>query len=130
MPDDVGPPALEVGPRPGYHLRTGDPDTNYTTSTKQCKRYDPHAGNARRRWHAVRSTPIGACGCIRDPEVDRHRCGHGISAVMVDAAVTTAEHLQSLGTPGIFSVDTCRAMWRRGHRSLAVECHRYSAGDF
>jgi hypothetical protein len=124
-----GPPRLEVGPRPGHHPRTGDTDTNITShakaDTKQSRRYDRPASNARRRVHAMRSTPVGHCGCIRDPEVDRHRCGGDeITDVMAEAAVSAVVHLDQLGTPALLDTDTCRAIWRIGHHKLSVAVHR------
>lgn len=49
-----------------------------------------------------------------------------LSPVQVDAAVSAAEHLQLLGTPGLFDQTTCQGMWRSGHRQLAAESFRLS----
>lgn len=129
--DNNGPPRKEVGPRPGYHP-TEDTDIYNTSHShadrKKCRRYDRLAGNARRRVHATHSTPLGDCGCIRDPEVDRHRCGNEITDVMAEAAVAAVLHLDQLGTPALLDNRTTRAMWRNGHRKLAVAVHRRTAG--
>ena len=128
-----GPPGLEVGPRSGHHSQAEDADTNDTSNldsadTKQSRRHDRLAGNARRRVDAMRSTPLGDCGCIRDPEVDRHRCGVEITDVMAEAAVSAVAHLDQLGMPALLDNRTSRAMWRNGHRKLAVAVHRRTAG--
>ncbi len=74
--------------------------------------------------------PISTCCDIRDPDTDRHRCGCGdeITDRMAEGAVAAAEHLRALGTPGIFSVDLCRAMWRSGHHRIAAETFSFSSG--
>jgi hypothetical protein len=122
----------EVGPRPVHHPRREDTDTNNTShakaDTKQSRRYDRLAGHARRRVHATRSTPIGDCRCIRDPEADRHRCGDEITDVMAEAVVAAVEHLDQLGTPALLDHRTTQAMWRNGHRKLAVAVHHRTAG--
>jgi hypothetical protein len=72
--------------------------------------------------------PIPPCGCVRDPDVDRHRCGGEISNHMAEAAVTAINHLDQLGTPGLLDERSCRAMWRIGHRNLAEAVHRRTGG--
>jgi hypothetical protein len=126
-----GPPGLEVAPLPGHYPRREDTDTNNTSQAKdikQSRRYDRLAGNVRRRAHATRSNPLGDCGCIGDPEVDRHRCGDEITDVMAEAAVSAVVHLDQLGTPALLDNRTCRAMWHIGHRKLSVAVHRRTAG--
>jgi hypothetical protein len=96
----------------------------------QCSRFDDLAARGRRRAARHRSTVISACACtIKDPDVDRHRCGDGITDRMAEAAVAAAEHLQLLGTPGLFDRPTCQAMWRADHHELAAESFRYSHGE-
>jgi len=84
----------------------------------------------RRRGYAAsrRMTPLGPCGCIRHPEVDRHRCDAQISDVQAEAATAAIQHLNSIGAPGLLDGDTCRAIWRIGHRDLAVRCYGYATG--
>lgn len=73
--------------------------------------------------------PLGGCGCVRDPDLDRHRCDGQISDHMAEAAVIAVEHLDRLGTPGLLDAATCRAMWRTGHRDLAVAVHAAAGGE-
>ncbi|WRO42740.1 Hypothetical protein MUW33_2790 [Mycobacterium canetti] len=73
-------------------------------------------------------TPISPCGCIRDPEHDRHRCDSEISDRRARAAVDAIVHLDRAGYPGLADDRTCRAMWQIGHRDLAVAVHRRTAG--
>ena len=87
-----------------------------------------HPSMQLRREAKRRLPPIGGCGCIRDPLWDQHLCDNDIGDVRADAIIQTAEHLADLGTPGIFDVEECRAMWRRGRRDLSVRCHRYATG--
>jgi hypothetical protein len=75
-----------------------------------------------------RTTPLGPCGCIRYPEVDKHRCESQISDAQADAAVAAIQHLDGLGTPGLLSNDTCRALWRKGFRDLAIEVDERTRG--
>lgn len=76
-----------------------------------------------RRTASHRLPPIGACGCIRDPDVDRHQChADGPSEVLVDAAAAALTHLDRIGTPGLLDTGTCRALWRRGYRRLSAQC--------
>src|SRR4051812_8926519 len=78
--------------------------------------YDVLAGNTRRYGASRRLTPLGPCGCVRDPDVDRHRCDGDVSDYQAEAALAAVELLDGLGTPGLADPSTCRAMWRIGHR--------------
>lgn len=69
-----------------------------------------HPG-ALRRESALRSTPLHPCGCIRDPNHDRHRC-HGMSDRQVAGAVAAAHHLLELDLTPIFNIEMLRLMWR------------------
>jgi hypothetical protein len=91
--------------------------------------FDVAAGKARRRGHALRSVPLGACSCVRDPDVDRHRCGGEISDKMAQAAVAAIAELDALGTPGLLDRETCRAMYRLGYHRLALDVHRRTSGE-
>jgi hypothetical protein len=72
-----------------------------------------------------RMTPLGPCGCIRHPDVDKHRCDQQVTDVQAEAAAAAIRHLQMVGAPGLLDDDTCRAMWRIGFRELAAEvCNR------
>lgn len=82
----------------------------------------------RRCYAAARRVPPRACGCPDDSWPCRCR-KLPISDQMADAAVSAAELLNEVGAPGIFDRPTCQAMWRRGHRDLAVACDRYSGGE-
>ncbi|WP_156434369.1 hypothetical protein [Mycobacterium sp. IS-1590] len=83
----------------------------------------------RRAWLASRRMPpLEPCGCIRHPEVDRHRCGNAISDKQAEAAAAAIEHLDEMGTPGLLDRDTCRAMWRIGSRDRAVEVDARTQG--
>jgi hypothetical protein len=118
----MGPP--EKG-RPDASQVAGPPiqeSAEATTNASQHIRSDDLAARGRRRGTALRSTVISTCSCIRDPETDRHRCGGAITDKQVGAAVAAAAHLEHLGTPGLFDIDTTRALWRRGHRRLALDC--------
>jgi hypothetical protein len=106
------------------------PPQNRHIPISQHERYDHFRGMQRRAAQKRISPPISLCGCrIVDPEFDTHRCADEISDVMADAAVVAAAHLESLGTPGLFEAEMCRAMWRRGHHRLASECYRYFSGE-
>ena len=72
--------------------------------------------------------PLGPCGCIRDPDYDRHVCDGEISDNMAEAAIAAIVLLDQLGTPGLLDERTCRAMWRIGHRRIATAVHRRTAG--
>lgn len=109
----------EIRRNPGTSAR----GTSTTTTVA-----NTHRSWSTRRLAALRVPPLGECGCIRDPERDRHRCGSEITNKMIDAAVDAAEHLAALGFPGMFDADICRAIYRRD-RDLAVRCFRYSRGE-
>jgi hypothetical protein len=121
-------PPKEVGPD-ANSAKANTPDPRQRSRTNQDSRFDDFAARGRRRAAAVRSTVISTCPCIRDPEVDRHRCVGGITDKMAEAAVVAAEHLQLLDTPGLFDRSTCQAMWRAGHHELAAESFRYTHGE-
>jgi hypothetical protein len=116
---------------PDANNARANPNTNnhHEVGYQQDSRFDDLAARGRRRGAAVRSTVISTCSCIRDPEVDRHRCGGGITDKLAEAAVMAAEHLASVGLPGMFDVDTCRSMWRMGQHRLAAECFSYASGE-
>lgn len=129
----LGPPGKE---RPGGY-QAAEPnqqvsrDTTTAANNNRFGRqptYDGLAGNARRHNAKGRMKPLSPCGCIRDPDVDRHRCGGEISDHMAESAVAAIAHLDSLGTPGLLNERTCRALWRIGRRDLAIAVHRRTAG--
>ena len=45
--------------------------------------------------------------------------------MMAEAAVAAAQHLRSVGFPGLFDIDACRSIWRAGHHKVAAECFSY-----
>ena len=74
--------------------------------------------------------PTCVCGrCVRDPDLDRHRCRGGLSEKMVDAAADAAAHLIGVGYVPIFDTATLRAMWRAGDRELAQQLYELCGGD-
>jgi hypothetical protein len=132
----LGPPEKE---RPGgYQAARPDQqvsdDTTNTANDNRPGRQTPYealAGNRRRFGASRRMPPIPTCmcgRCVRDPDLDRHRCGDEISDVQAEAAVAAIQLLDQLGTPGLLDDRTCRAMWRIGHRRLATAVHRRTAG--
>ena len=109
MRRDSGPPEKEAGP-----LAKGPANAEDTPITSTAS-----LNGARRRCAAARRLlPLGRCGCIRDPDHDRHRCGGQISERQVAGAVAAAHHLRSAGLPPIFDLPTLRALWRPGHHQL------------
>jgi len=126
----VGPPKSEVpASREGtgtHHDRHVDSQDITAPSTHHA--FDALSGNARRYAAKRRMTPLPPCGCIRDPEIDQHRCGADISDHMAEAAAAAIVLLDQLGTPGLLDHRTCRAMWRAGHRRLATAVHLRTAG--
>lgn len=103
---------------------------NYADSIAGDRRqhFDPLAANGRRHAYSRRTPPVWPCGCIRDPDRDRHRCSVEVSDNMAEAAVAAITHLDELGTPGLLNTATCQAMWRVGRHKLAAEVHRRTAG--
>lgn len=129
----LGPPEWE---RPGDHhdagpiqqLAEANTTARNSTATGRQQPYDVLAGNGRRYGAARRMEPLGTCGCVRDPDVDRHRHHGEISDKMTEAAVAAVELLDGLGTPGILNTATCQAVWRAGNRDLALAVHRRTTG--
>lgn len=143
MDHETGPPECEMPAPSGtgtQHTRhgdtsdnTGQPDNKPGTAlvwipcTRPPVRQDPRHRLKRRRDAAHRSTPL-ACSC-RDPLwCDCRNDDDQLSDVQADAVIAAAETLAALGTPGIFDIEQCRAMWRRGARDLSVSSHRYATG--
>jgi len=127
MSEDLGPPGRE---RPGATPDTGpiqksaDTTTDKTKITAQSRHF--HAGGRRRREAALRLPPIGRCGCIRDPDLDRHRCG---TRTQTDHALDgwrdAARHLLDCGQIPLVPIEIRRALWRRqGDRRLAERLHQ------
>jgi hypothetical protein len=132
----VGPPEKGVGPdatNADANQQVSD-DTTTTANDRRSSRqsrYDGLAGNARRFAAKRRLPPIPTCvcgRCVRDPDLDRHRCGGQISDHMAEAAVAAVVLLDQLGTPGLLDERTCRAMFRIGHRRIATAVRCRSAG--
>jgi hypothetical protein len=85
---------------------------------------NPAVWRARRYAASRRLPPLWPCGCIRDPAVDRHRCGRvGISDRWVYAGAAAAAHLLELGYTPILELEVRQALWRRGgtDRALAAQ---------
>lgn len=85
----------------------------------------------RRAYEASRRMePLAPCGCVRYPGVDRHHCNpEQFTESKARAAVAAAQHLASLGTPGIFDRTSCQAMHKIGHAELALDAFEYSHGE-
>ena len=83
-----------------------------------------HAAGLRRREAALRLPPIGRCGCIRDPDHDRHLCRSDVTEKQAQAAVDAARHLTANGYLPLFDRSTLVALWRRpADRDLAERLH-------
>lgn len=109
------------------------PTTNNRTRQRSARTpYGTLAGNARRREQALRSAPLGACGCVRDPAHDQHRCeSDELSPRMLDAARDAGRHILNAGCTPILPSAVLRALWRRdsADRGLALLLHRMSGGE-
>jgi hypothetical protein len=126
-PEKERPQRVTKPPRPDQKSATTTDGLHDNRSGRQGA-YDRLQGNGRRHAWKRRLPPIEPCGCIRDPDYDRHRCGDEISDHMAEAAVAAIERLEQLDTPGLLDDRTCRAMWRRDYRDLSVRCYRYATG--
>lgn len=122
--NSLGPDAATAEAEPSHHRNC----------TAECIVYGPHerfdslAANARRYGASRRMPPTSRCGCIRDPEYDRHTCGREISDHQAEAAAAAIIRLDALGFPGLLDDSTCRTMYRVGYRHLATNVHRRTAG--
>jgi hypothetical protein len=132
----VGPPGKEVGPD-AANAEANQQVSNDTTTADNDNRpgrqrpYDALVGNRRRFGASRRMVPLPTCvcgRCVRDPDLDRHRCGDEITDHMAEAAVAAVEHLNRLGMPALLDDRTCRAMWRVGRRDLAVAVQARTSG--
>jgi hypothetical protein len=127
-PGDREPPGRE---RPGPTAETGpiqksaDTTTDKAKITAQSRHF--HAGGRRRREAALRLPPIGRCGCIRDPDLDKHRCGaRPLSDHQVDGWRSAAIDIIEDGYVPIVPAEVVRRLWKRGGRDrrLAQQLHR------
>jgi hypothetical protein len=131
-PGDQGPPGgEEPGPTPetGPIQKSADTTTDKPKITAQSRHF--HAGGRRRREAALRLPPIGRCGCIRDPDLDRHRCGaRPLTDHQLDGWRATAQHLLEVGCPPLLELDVLRALHKRGgdNRQLAQELYELAGG--
>ena len=83
-----------------------------------------HAGGSRRREAALRLPPIGPCGCIRDPDLDKHRCGvRSLTEHQLDGWRSAAIGIIEGGNAPIVPIEVVRRLWRRGgcDRQLAQQ---------
>ncbi|BBY82957.1 hypothetical protein MPUL_41150 [Mycolicibacterium pulveris] len=69
-------------------------------------------GGRRRAAAKLLMPPLEPCGCIRDPDHDRHRCRDDITLAQADAVIATANYLESIGCTPVFEPHTLRAAWR------------------
>jgi hypothetical protein len=76
-----------------------------------------HAGGWRRRQAALRLPPIGRCGCIRDPDRDKHRCGpRPLTEHQIDSWRSAAIGIIEDGHAPIVPIEVVRRLWKRGGR--------------
>lgn len=125
--DDLGPPEKDEGRAhvPAATTYTYTTSHHHEASSRHSRRCSGRGGGlVVRRATALRMPPLGMCGCVRDPDVDRHRCRDTEpSDKQVDGYRDAVGHLRDLGlTPAGFT-DELRLLWRRGgqDRRLAVE---------
>jgi hypothetical protein len=126
-PGKVRPQRVTKPPRPDQKLNTNTNTANDNRSGRH-QPFDALAANGRRFGAKRKMPPLGPCGCIRDPDYDRHVCGGEISDHMAEAAAAAIVLLDQLGTPGLLDRRTCAAVWRIGHRRLAEAVHRRTTG--
>lgn len=111
-----GGPATVGKAGPTSNQNQPPPSTRFNRQTSAPRRHF-HAGGRRRREAALRLPPIGRCGCIRDPDLDEHRCGaRPLTEHQFDGWRATAEHILEGDSVPIVPVEAVRAMWRRGGR--------------
>lgn len=126
----MGPPN-EVGPRDTTPEGTDTIVTSHREETGSLNRsgsprpcagdaWRPELGAGRRR-DSRRLPPIGICGCIRDPDHDRHGCGGEITDRQLQGAVDAAPHILDAGYLPIFDLPTLRELWKSGHHQLVDE---------
>ena len=65
--------------------------------------------------------PLSLCGCVRDPDHDRHSCGEQITDAQLQGAVDAAHHILAAGYLPIFDLPTLRELWKSGHHQLVDE---------
>jgi hypothetical protein len=65
--------------------------------------------------------PLQPCGCVRDPDHDRHFCGAELSDTQLQGAVHAAHHILDAGYLPIFDLTTLRGLWQSGHHQLVDE---------
>lgn len=66
----------------------------------------------RRTSHKRLLPPLEPCGCIRDPDHDRHHCGNEMTLARADAVIAAAEHLEAAGLLPLPDRDELHAAWR------------------
>jgi hypothetical protein len=139
-PGGEGPPGTEndSGPapppgRPGHHDSgaTKPPNEDKPNPSRRHCGAETLAGLQRRHGAARRLPPISRCGCIRDPDHDRHRCGDAITETMVDGYRDAVLHLRHLGLLAAPLQPEVQMLWRRGgdDRRLAQELYQLAGGD-
>lgn len=71
----------------------------------------------RQRRAATYRLPVLDCGCT-----DPWTCRCTTAELTTDSAVAAADHLTRHGLAPLFGIGQGRALWRCGHRDLAVLC--------
>jgi hypothetical protein len=83
---------------------------------------DTLAGLRRRREASRRLPPLDCCSCSDPWPCQCHRPAP--SPVLLAAVVAAADHLSGAGLPPLVDLQTCRALWRHGERTLAYRLAR------
>lgn len=82
-------------------------------STMESTVHIPEMAQGRRRVQAAkRLPPLAPCGCVRDPDHDRHRCHGEMTLPMADGLVAAAIPLREYGLTPIFDHQSLRAAWK------------------
>lgn len=92
---------------------SSSPDSHSLADIGARPAYGVVAGNARRFGASRRMAPISRCSCVRDPDVDRHRCDDDRARGYEDAA----RHLLSHGLMPAANRAAMQQMWQSGGES-------------
>jgi hypothetical protein len=127
-PDDEGRPERE----PANVVETVVITTTHTPALTKDQHHD-HNGARRRYAASRRMPPLRPCGCVRDPDHDRHRCNEPpLSERMIDAGRDAARHIiNTTGCTPLLELDVLAALYARGgdDRDLAQRLYDLAGGD-